>query len=743
MKRSWKRLGALLLTLAMVCAAAPGSVYAQQADSYEENTVDINDSELFDENLYDSVETEEAAPETDAGGLEAPQDDPESAAPDEETLSVDSEADALDPEAGDYTAVYDPETGEPVGETADVIPEGADDAELYSLIYNVEDFGVSGADQYLDRRGIQKALNEARTAGSPIVINVPAGIYYLDGSLTIYSNTKLKLDPKAVFVRDSGRAQKFSMLHTPKVGRGYNSASNITVEGGIWDGNSSRGTGLTSLMVFRHCQNLTFRNFTLTHGTDHFLNISSSSNVRVQGVTFSDSVAQSNGTVAGRNRANFECIHIDVEGVYGNGGKDGTVPQNVTITGCTFRNVYAGAGSHSYNTYQGKKCYARNIRITKNRFERVFGRCVNATQFTDLRVSGNTAVRVGCFAQLEDATGTISGNTAKILRVKGVDPYGIKVQSGPRTGGLTIGKNTLSGNVNRLLSLSQCRALKVTGNRLSGTMEDCMVGVSVCPGIRVSENTLSGTAGRLLCLWSSSRPVVYRNAFRGGTSDAIYLSESASGTIKGNRLTRVGKQGIRLTSDSGYNVISRNSILAPAAGGTQKGIALSAGSTKTLVTQNTIKNAAIGVYVTGHSGSSVTCNRIIGSGTAGIYLTGSAKNIRLSYNNMGVKGLKAASKATKKVLTLTRPKAMSPLPGTLSVSWKKIVSASGYQIQYARVKSFKGARVVMVPSRGTVKQALKGLRRRTRFFVRIRAYRQINGIKYYTGWSAMTSARTK
>ena len=71
MKRSWKRLGALLLTLAMVCAAAPGSVYAQQADSYEENTVDINDSELFDENLYDSVETEEAAPETDAGGLAA------------------------------------------------------------------------------------------------------------------------------------------------------------------------------------------------------------------------------------------------------------------------------------------------------------------------------------------------------------------------------------------------------------------------------------------------------------------------------------------------------------------------------------------------------------------------------------------------------------------------------------------------------------------------------------------------
>ncbi len=74
---------------------------------------------------------------------------------------------------------------------------------------------------------------------------------------------------------------------------------------------------------------------------------------------------------------------------------------------------------------------------------------------------------------------------------------------------------------------------------------------------------------------------------------------------------------------------------------------------------------------------------------------------------------------------------------------KKTTQVTGYQIQYATNKSFKSAKLKNVTSYKTTSVTLKGLSAKKTYYVRVRTYKTVKGVKYYSDWSKTKSKKTK
>ncbi len=79
----------------------------------------------------------------------------------------------------------------------------------------------------------------------------------------------------------------------------------------------------------------------------------------------------------------------------------------------------------------------------------------------------------------------------------------------------------------------------------------------------------------------------------------------------------------------------------------------------------------------------------------------------------------------------------------LTVKWAKGSGITGYEIQYSLKKSFNKPTTVTIEKASTTKTVLKDLAAKKLYYVRIRAYKTVNGTKYYSAWSVIKNAKTK
>jgi hypothetical protein len=70
-----------------------------------------------------------------------------------------------------------------------------------------------------------------------------------------------------------------------------------------------------------------------------------------------------------------------------------------------------------------------------------------------------------------------------------------------------------------------------------------------------------------------------------------------------------------------------------------------------------------------------------------------------------------------------------------------VTGADGYQIQYAQNKKFTGAKVKNV--KNVSKVVLKKLKAGKKYYIRVRAYANVNGKKVYSKYSAVKTVKTK
>ncbi len=78
----------------------------------------------------------------------------------------------------------------------------------------------------------------------------------------------------------------------------------------------------------------------------------------------------------------------------------------------------------------------------------------------------------------------------------------------------------------------------------------------------------------------------------------------------------------------------------------------------------------------------------------------------------------------------------------VSVS-EKTEQVSGYQVQYSANKKFIAAKAKNLRKNSKTSIKLKGLKSNKTYYVRVRTYKKIGKIKYYSGWSVYKSEKTK
>lgn len=99
---------------------------------------------------------------------------------------------------------------------------------------------------------------------------------------------------------------------------------------------------------------------------------------------------------------------------------------------------------------------------------------------------------------------------------------------------------------------------------------------------------------------------------------------------------------------------------------------------------------------------------------------------------------KAAPGPKKAVLKSTKGKTKA-----IAAKWGKVSSAAGYQIQYSTDSSFASGNKTALVSNGSITSKTLKISSKGKYYVRVRAYKKIHGVRCYGKWSAAKSAGVK
>ena len=105
------------------------------------------------------------------------------------------------------------------------------------------------------------------------------------------------------------------------------------------------------------------------------------------------------------------------------------------------------------------------------------------------------------------------------------------------------------------------------------------------------------------------------------------------------------------------------------------------------------------------------------------------------------KAVKVTIKVVPKKVKVTSVKNIKG--GKLRISWRKDKTVTGYEVLYSTKENFKNAKKVTVKSYKTVSVKTKKLTKTKTYYVKVRAYKTVNGKKVYGAYSAVKKIKIK
>lgn len=146
-------------------------------------------------------------------------------------------------------------------------------------------------------------------------------------------------------------------------------------------------------------------------------------------------------------------------------------------------------------------------------------------------------------------------------------------------------------------------------------------------------------------------------------------------------------------------------------------------------------------------GGSYSKVKTVSSGSTVLWIDTDVKNkngttyvyyVQPYYKGNGLECVGAyAEKSTVRLTAPSLTEVTSPSASKLSVKWKQAASGSGYQIQCSTTSTFAtGNRVITVSSLSKVSQEISNLTKGKTWYVRLRTYKSVNGVNYYSAWSS-------
>jgi parallel beta-helix repeat protein len=636
--------------------------------------------------------------------------------------------------------------------------------------YDITEFGANGTDTDDDYSAFVKAFNMAKGSDSTITITIPAGTYYISNYINVYSNTTVIADKNAIIKATYPDGAMLVGRHTYEDGTacsgsscthgGHTQTQNVTINGGVWDRNDLKGEGNSSVLSFRHGENINFKNLTVKNGTSHLINLSGTCHANVSNVTFENSIKYTGtstlywGTYTPGDDTRYnsiEVLHIDF--MTSNGEpmtypSDGTPAENIYVTNCTFKNVFSGIGTHHLDSgNQGN-----NIVIKNNTFTNLKGVCVNLYDFNNISVTGNTANTGLMFAYSARCQGNISNNTIK--NMSGCSIYLVNQASG------YVNSNKISRSTGAAIRINDNCRVTVSGNTISNS-SDAGISATLSSTTRITGNTITSSTSNAIRVDSGST-VISENIIKTGQGNGIYLLNLTGGSATSNQISGT-RHGISLTNCK-KTAISSNIIKNI----TATSIFVENGSNCS-INKNTISTANLGIYTLGISGCQITDNSISGctshalfikgtstkpctatatgntlistsSSVKSVRLTGYCKNCIISNNTIGSGGFAADSTCSytakgNLLKGLSQPAfTLANSASGVTISWNKISGASGYLI-FRKVSGGKWTCVGKTTSsvlQYTDKTAASG----KAYAYTVRAYKSQNNILLFSTYNA-------
>ena len=116
------------------------------------------------------------------------------------------------------------------------------------------------------------------------------------------------------------------------------------------------------------------------------------------------------------------------------------------------------------------------------------------------------------------------------------------------------------------------------------------------------------------------------------------------------------------------------------------------------------------------------------SNTYYIKVTGEKGKYKLGVTATAPASVKVSKAGTKKV----------------SITWKKVSNAAGYEVYRAQSKNGKYKKVTTIKKASTVKYTdKKDLKKGKTYYYKVRAYKKVNGKKCYTAFTSAKSVKVK
>ncbi|MCD8012341.1 MAG: fibronectin type III domain-containing protein [Lachnospiraceae bacterium] len=112
----------------------------------------------------------------------------------------------------------------------------------------------------------------------------------------------------------------------------------------------------------------------------------------------------------------------------------------------------------------------------------------------------------------------------------------------------------------------------------------------------------------------------------------------------------------------------------------------------------------------------------------------------------GIEGTESESVTTARLVSVSLSSVKSSSSKKASVKWKKTTKVTGYQIQYSTSKKFKSGnttKTVKVSGAKKTSKVISKLKGGKKYYFRVRTYKKVNGVTYYSAWSAKKSVKVK
>lgn len=368
----------------------------------------------------------------------------------------------------------------------------------------------------------------------------------INQSVGIYSNTMIVVDKNVKIIRNLPAGSDGT---TFRVGKPGSSASgyyyrNITIQGGIWDGNvRSKDTGFCTFKV-NHSHNVKFLNMTIQNDLEgHMIEAGAVNGLTISRVNFKNHKCYFK---AHKNKYDYyeheEALQFDVN-LYETtaiGNYDKYQNKNVTVDRCNFTNLGRGIGSH--NSIDG--CYFTNMKFTNNTFKNIKSYAIGAINYRNSKIQNNKILNCGSGILFVNSKPNYTGYTGTYV----VNNWNLKVNT-------SKDNSIISGNritINRPKS-KDSRALYINGNKISKP-------AIYKKGLN-SANRLSGYQGYLKGDHRINGLTITKNNITVKNMTAVFYKGIRNSTFSNNNITFNGNQKsdhYGLTMDSVPDQLNEN-----------------------------------------------------------------------------------------------------------------------------------------------------------------------------------------